>query len=208
MWESEHQRAIRLLLVTHIAGKLKTISKKAGRRLMGELHDGLMKPPLVRKLPPPQRNLPPNKGQIAAFCSSWRRKPLTHFSQKRSIRLSREKSRNEVFLLIIIFTNDTMEHSGQRGGQGFSSFQGHVWCTHTFAAITGGKHVKRWATTHAEHKAFLRPFVPLLNLTIVSPRQGTDKVWMDLLRALKVEPMPCISAVNAVRMSKACRARP
>lgn len=57
-------------------------------------------------------------------------------------------------------------------------------------------------TTHTEHKAFQRPFVSLLNLAIVPPRQSTDKVWMDLLRPLEVEAMPCIFTVNVVLMSK------
>lgn len=57
-------------------------------------------------------------------------------------------------------------------------------------------------TTHTEHKAFQRPFVSLLNLTIVPPRQSTDKVWMDLLRQPDGEAMPCIFTVNVVLMSK------
>lgn len=55
---------------------------------------------------------------------------------------------------------------------------------------------------HTRHKAFQRPFVSLLNPTIVPPRQSTDKVWMDLLKPLEVEAMPCISTVNVVLMSK------
>lgn len=78
-----------------------------------------------------------------------------------------------------------------------------VMYSHTFSLIRG-KHtqVVNHNTTHKEHKAFQRPFVSLLNLTIVPPRQSTDKVWMDLLRPLEVEAMPCIFATNVVLMSK------
>lgn len=59
-------------------------------------------------------------------------------------------------------------------------------------------------TTHAEHKAFQSPFVSLLNLTIVPPRQSTDTVWMDLLRPPDVEATPSIFPVNVALMSSVC----
>lgn len=75
--------------------------------------------------------------------------------------------------------------------------------SHTFTLIRGKlTQAVNHNTTHTEHKAFQRPFVSLLNLTIVPPRQSTDKVWMDLLRPPEVEAMPCIFTVNVVLMSK------
>lgn len=75
--------------------------------------------------------------------------------------------------------------------------------SHTLTPIRGNLN-----TTHTEHKAFQRPFVSLLNLTIVPPRQSTDKVWMDLLKPLEVEATPCIFTVNVVLMSRERCVRP
>lgn len=59
------------------------------------------------------------------------------------------------------------------------------------------------AATHTEHKAFPKPFVSVLNLPIVPPRQRADKAWMDLLRALKVEPVPCFFFLLSHRKGRA-----
>lgn len=62
-----------------------------------------------------------------------------------------------------------------------------------------GKHTQavNLNTTHTEHKAFQRPFVSLLNLTIVPPRQGTDNGMDGLIKATR-------SGSNAMYFHREC----
>lgn len=99
-----------------------------------------------------------------------------------------------------------MMHPKNQKGIFFAPFSNHRWCTHAFTLKEENTQVIN--TAHGEHKAFQRPFVSFLNLTIVPPRQSADKVWMDLLKPLEVEAMPCIFTVNAVLMSQVQCVRP